>query len=346
NGGTATATATITLTGVNDAPLAEADTVMTDEDTVLSGDVLVDNGGGADSDPDADPLTVSAVNGQAANVGSPITLASGAQLTVNADGTFVYDPTTSASLQSLPAGANTTDTFTYTVDDGNGGTATGTVTVTVTGVNDPPTAVDTVGVNLPGVSSTSFVSGSIPEPQSPAPIPELFPGSDVQFRIGRGVLSAADTDVFDGDEDGIQYLDRLLAFDTDERLSDPSRVVYGSDISLYIDPTVNDRWNEIDDQYGAGRAEETIRYTALEGVVGAAAADKQVQPEADRTPLNIDACTIPGNAGECLPATDVFRIQGGAVRLTDQLASADEFERDLARFISLLDGQAVRDSTG
>ncbi|MCH6576533.1 MAG: cadherin-like domain-containing protein, partial [Proteobacteria bacterium] len=86
-----------------------------------------------DSDPEGDSLTVTAFDAVSAQ---------GAAVTVNADGSYSYDPTGSATLQALAAGATTTDTFTYTVSDGNGGTDTATVTITVTGVNDAPVAVD------------------------------------------------------------------------------------------------------------------------------------------------------------------------------------------------------------
>ena len=64
---------------------------------------------------------------------------------MNADGSYTYDPTGSAALNALAAGATTTDTFSYTISDGNGGTDTATVTVTVTGINDGPTATNDTG---------------------------------------------------------------------------------------------------------------------------------------------------------------------------------------------------------
>src|SRR5439155_7985 len=87
---------------------------------------------------DGDTLTVTQVNGQALTP-QPITLPSGATLTVQAGGGYTYDPRTSAGFQALLPGQTATDTFTYTVSDGHGGTATATVTVTVTGANDLPT---------------------------------------------------------------------------------------------------------------------------------------------------------------------------------------------------------------
>ncbi|MCZ4254668.1 Ig-like domain-containing protein [Sulfitobacter sp. G21635-S1] len=101
----------------NTAPVAENDAVATDADNILSGSVLADNGSGADNDPDAGTvLGVIEVNGVAANIGQQITLPSGALLTLNADGTFDYDP--NGAFDALPDGESVTDTFTYTLTDG------------------------------------------------------------------------------------------------------------------------------------------------------------------------------------------------------------------------------------
>ena len=105
-----------------------------------------------DSDVEGDTLAVTEVNGVGANVGTQITLGSGALLTLNADGSFDYDP--NGQFESLAIGQTGTDTFTYTVSDGNGGTDTATVTVTIVGANDAPT--------LSGISgdSQSYAEGS------------------------------------------------------------------------------------------------------------------------------------------------------------------------------------------
>jgi VCBS repeat-containing protein len=121
----------------NNPPVANNDAVTTDEDTALSGNVLNDNGNGADSDPDGDTLTVTKVNDNTANVDTQITLASGALLTLNPNGTFDYDP--NGKFESLAVSKTATDSFTYTIGDGKSGTDTATVTVTITGVNDPAT---------------------------------------------------------------------------------------------------------------------------------------------------------------------------------------------------------------
>ncbi|MHC4091640.1 MAG: Ig-like domain-containing protein, partial [Planctomycetota bacterium] len=101
----------------NTTPSASDDSVTTDEDTLVTIAVLVN-----DSDPDGDPLTVSSVG--------PVADGS---VVVNGNGTLTYAP---------DANFTGTDTFTYTISDGNGGTATATVTVTVGSTNDAPVADD------------------------------------------------------------------------------------------------------------------------------------------------------------------------------------------------------------
>ncbi|MEM1073276.1 MAG: Ig-like domain-containing protein, partial [Pseudomonadota bacterium] len=141
NGGTDTASVTITINGVNDAPVAFADGLATDEATMLADNLFLNNGNGPDFDPDgSDALTVSEVNGEAGDVGTQIALTSGAFLTVQSDGSVAYDP--NGQFEFLGVGETATDIFTYTISDGNGGTSTTTATVQISGVNDAPDAVD------------------------------------------------------------------------------------------------------------------------------------------------------------------------------------------------------------
>jgi VCBS repeat-containing protein len=121
--------------GPNAHPVAADDAFDTTESAILGGNLITgDNGAGVDSDADGNPLTVSAVDGNAAAVGTQITLASGALLTVQADGSFTYDP--NDAFDSLAAGATATDSFEYTLADGEGGTDTGLVEITIQGLDD------------------------------------------------------------------------------------------------------------------------------------------------------------------------------------------------------------------
>ncbi len=118
-------TLTLTVTGTNDAPLAQDDAGAAEEDggpVSLSGALLLAN----DTDVDAgDTRTITAVTNSAA--GALVSLAGG---------NVVYDVGT--LFQTLMQGATTTDAFTYTMADGAGAASSATVTMTLTGVNDAP----------------------------------------------------------------------------------------------------------------------------------------------------------------------------------------------------------------
>ncbi|MBE9063768.1 Ig-like domain-containing protein, partial [cf. Phormidesmis sp. LEGE 11477] len=125
------------VTSNNAAPIAQNDALVADAGTLLNGSVFADNGSGADTDPDGDILSVSAVNGEVATVGSEITLDSGALLTVNADGSFDYDP--SGFFSFLDANETATDSFAYTLSDGS---LTDSATATIT-LEGPTTLTNT-----------------------------------------------------------------------------------------------------------------------------------------------------------------------------------------------------------
>ncbi|MCI4644319.1 MAG: Ig-like domain-containing protein [Hyphomonadaceae bacterium] len=157
NGGTDMATATVTINGENEPPVAQDDEVSVGEDATLNGDLLADNGNGADSDADEDTLTVTEINGIGVTDGQQVTLASGALLTINADGTFTYDP--NGQFEDLDETETTTDSFTYTIDDGFSGTATATATVTIQGANDLPVLITPVGQSFAVNSTGNTITG-------------------------------------------------------------------------------------------------------------------------------------------------------------------------------------------
>jgi subtilisin family serine protease len=125
HGGTDTATVAVTITPVEDPPLAVDDTTSTNEDSPVDVAVL-DN----DSDPDGDTLSVNSV-GAAVN-GTP---------TINANGTVRFVPSSDAVGDA---------SFEYTVSDGHGGTDIGAVHVTIYAVNDPPVAANDSGTTAQG----------------------------------------------------------------------------------------------------------------------------------------------------------------------------------------------------
>ena len=156
--GTTPVADTVSIALTNTDPVAQDDDLSVGEDgPALADDVLADNGSGADADANNDTLTVTEVDGESADVGSQIMLASGALLTLNTDGTFTYDP--NGQFEDLDETETATDSFTYTVSDGFGGTATATATVTVQGANDAPVAIVPVGQSFAVNSIGNTITG-------------------------------------------------------------------------------------------------------------------------------------------------------------------------------------------
>ena len=119
NGGTSTATVNVTVSPVNDAPIAANDVASTPVNTpIASIDVL-----GNDSDPDGNPLSVT---------GATLNNPAQGTVTVNPDGTLNFTPALNVSGPVV---------ITYSISDGQGGTATATLTINV-GANTPPTGTD------------------------------------------------------------------------------------------------------------------------------------------------------------------------------------------------------------
>lgn len=120
-GGTATATVTITSVAlVNQPPIANNDAANLP--FLVNGAFVDINVLANDSDPDGNPLTVTAV-------------------TQGASGTVQIMPGNLVRYSSGSLAVGATDSFTYTISDGQGGTATATVTITgVAPLNQPPIA--------------------------------------------------------------------------------------------------------------------------------------------------------------------------------------------------------------
>jgi putative nucleotidyltransferase with HDIG domain len=113
-GATAQGTIEITVTPVNDDPVAVDDTLHVAEDSGANTLALLGN----DTDADGDPLTVTSVSDPAHG-----------SVTPGPGGGFAYAPARDF---------NGSDRLTYKVSDGQGGTTTAAVSVVVTPVNDAP----------------------------------------------------------------------------------------------------------------------------------------------------------------------------------------------------------------
>jgi VCBS repeat-containing protein len=132
HGGTASATVAVTVSAVNDNPVAVNDTASTSEDTPIDVNVL-----GNDTDVDGDALTLTGVSGAVKGTA-----------TLNVNGTVHFVPT---------ANANGTGAFQYSISDGHGGTAGASAQVTIGAVNDPPVAVNDSATTGQGVPVTISV---------------------------------------------------------------------------------------------------------------------------------------------------------------------------------------------
>jgi len=127
-------TVTVTIIGENDAPVTADDSYTVPDNSVFSTlgaghQTVLAN----DTDAESDPLRV---------VGADTESVLGATVVMQENGHFLYDPSSSLTLQALQVGdPDRVDSFTYTVDDNNSGTSIATVTVTVTGANSAPTPV-------------------------------------------------------------------------------------------------------------------------------------------------------------------------------------------------------------
>jgi VCBS repeat-containing protein len=194
NDGSDTGALVFHIAGVNDAPVAVADTNAGDpvvESGVNPGNTPFPGDGSAagnvlanDTDVDSgDTKTVSAVNGSAVNVGAAVAGTYGS-VTIASNGSYTYtlnnsDPDTNALAQ----GASVNDVFSYTVQDANGATSTTTLTITITGTNDAPVAVADTNAGDPVVES-GVNPGNTPFPGDPS---------------AAGNVLANDTDVDTGD---------------------------------------------------------------------------------------------------------------------------------------------------
>ncbi len=138
-----TATVTIEIKGVNDAPAGVHDTLTISEDDTLAAVNVLAN----DTDPDkGDPLnfTVTSIQNSNVSVGTTFLSELSASVTLDVDGNFSYNTTAVTNLLNTLSHSNIVyESFSYRMQDELGleAPALATVTVRIIGDNDPVRAV-------------------------------------------------------------------------------------------------------------------------------------------------------------------------------------------------------------
>ncbi|OOG87913.1 hypothetical protein B0E41_03070, partial [Hydrogenophaga sp. A37] len=246
SGQTATTTLTITLTGVNDAPVAEDNSAITAPDTTVSGNLLTDDGngttaGGVDSDPDGDPLTVTGftVNGVPGVLGTPVNIPFVGELTISGDGSYSFDP--------VPGFEGAIPPVIYTISDGEGGSDSAALNILVDAANDPPVAQDdnVRGLEDQPVTFNPLTNDSDPEGQ-PLTITEIngspiVTGTPVVINdpngtpVGTLVLNPNGTLTFTPNPN----YNTTTPIPVDYTIADPDGLTSTATIHILIDP-VND----------------------------------------------------------------------------------------------------------
>lgn len=143
-----------------DAPYpvnAQDDVADLDEDTVFWGNLVANDIDLDALDENADGIidqTITAINGEAANVEQTLIIEEGISLYVQSDGTYNVD---ALDVDYLSEGETIDFSFIYSVDDGNGGSDDATAYVTVHGGNDAPIAQD----DFASSDEATAVSGNV-----------------------------------------------------------------------------------------------------------------------------------------------------------------------------------------
>jgi VCBS repeat-containing protein len=160
-GSTAFSGSTVTIDGVNDTPVAVADTASATEAGGTANGTAGTNPAGnvLTNDTDADTGDTKAVQDIKAGSGAAQTVTAGSTsanglslagsygtIVIGADGSYVYTvDNANATVQALNTSSTAlTDTFTYTVKDAAGATSTATITVSVNGANDAPVVANAI----------------------------------------------------------------------------------------------------------------------------------------------------------------------------------------------------------
>jgi len=351
NGGTDVATVTVTITGANDPPNAVDDTGTTDEDTTLSQiapGVLTN-----DTDPDTgDTKTVTELNGSATLTGTSI---EGAAVTINADGSYSYNPGT--IFQGLSTGQSDTDTFTYTMQDGSGAQDTATVTITVNGVSDAPTAVADsfnligntglfVGTTKPAGQAGKEIIGSVltndTDPDTPQASLVAEPVTNAPTTLGGTITIEPDGNFTYHPDDGDSGVTDTFTYRVCDASPCSSGTVANATGTLNLPiSSVNQVWYVTNNQAPGDGTSDAPFDTLAEAETAAGAGDITYVFDGDNTTTNLDT-GFSMAAGEQLLGERATLQVGPDVLYTGVAANRPTLTANNEDVVTLASGNTVR----
>ena len=181
----AATTVSITVVAVNDAPIATAASITTNEDTARTGTLTA-------TDIESTSLTF-------AKVAGPIN----GTVTVNTNGTYTYTPI---------ANFNGTDSFTFKANDGSADSAVATVSITVSAVNDSPVGtIDIIGNSKQGEWLTATKNWTDADG---IPLKFAFKWSTTKWLADGSPVSSSSTVFWTDDENGnFQFTELKISAD-------------------------------------------------------------------------------------------------------------------------------------
>jgi VCBS repeat-containing protein len=272
--GSNVATVTITISAVNDAPLANDDSYSVSEGGTLNGGVLAN-----DTDPDSPALTTILVSGPA----------HASSFTLSPDGSFSYVH----NGGELPS-----DSFTYKANDSAADSNIATVTITIAPVNDVPVANDdTYSVNE-GATLSANVLGNDTDPDSSLTAILLSgPAHASSFTLNPNGS-------FQYVHDGSETTSDSFTYKANDGAADSNTVTVTINVTAVNDPPAAFAYAGLPAQAG-------IRITYPAGKLGGTDVEAGTTITVDTTPVNVMNGTVTINANGSFVFTPLSAAAGG-----------------------------------